>query len=82
LNNENATEKYYFSNYYGNINWHLCTLLFQFSVSWSSEMQCGVIDLETWMQHTTLCCILNTWISFLFLCFWWNTRGTKFSYNA
>jgi hypothetical protein len=29
-----------------------------------------------------LCCILDTWILFLLLCFWENIHGTKFSYIA
>jgi len=43
----------------------LIVLLFQFSVSLSSEMQFGVIHLET--GQTTLICILDTLISLLFV---------------
>ena len=45
---ENTAEKYQFSNYNGNIYVHLCVPPFHFNVSWSSEMQLGVIYLETW----------------------------------
>jgi hypothetical protein len=45
---DNATEKYQFSNYSSNIYLHLCVPHFQCSVSWSSEMLFGVIYLETW----------------------------------
>jgi hypothetical protein len=45
---ENATEKYQFSNFSGDIYLHLWVLPFNISVSWSSEMQFGVIYLKTW----------------------------------
>jgi hypothetical protein len=45
---ENATEKYQFNKRNGNIYVHLCVPLFHLSVSWFSEMQFGVIYLETW----------------------------------
>ena len=45
---EDATEKYLFSNYSGNIYLHLHVLLFHFIVSWFSEMRFGVIHLEAW----------------------------------
>jgi len=44
---EDSTEKYQFSNYIGNIYLQLCVLLFHFS-SCFSEMQFGMIYLETW----------------------------------
>jgi hypothetical protein len=44
----NGTEKYPFSTYSGNIYVHLCVPPFQFSVSWFSEMQFGVIYLASW----------------------------------
>ena len=48
FHHEDATEKYMFSNYIGNIYLELCVPLFHFSVSWFSEMQFGVIYLKTW----------------------------------
>jgi hypothetical protein len=39
LQQENATVKYQFSNYNGNIHWHLCFPLFHFSVSWCTLTQ-------------------------------------------
>jgi len=47
FNQDNATEKNQFSNFNGSIYWHLCVPLFYFSISWSSEMQFGMIYLET-----------------------------------
>jgi hypothetical protein len=44
---EDATEKYQFSNYSGNIYLQICVWLFHFSVSWFLEMQFGVIYFET-----------------------------------
>jgi hypothetical protein len=41
-------EQYLFRNFIGSIYWHLCFPFFHFSVSWSSEMQFGVIYLKTW----------------------------------
>jgi hypothetical protein len=53
FHHKNCTEKYQFSN--NNATMYLClrTLFFQFSVSWSSKMQFGVIYLKTWgsTQH-------------------------------
>ena len=45
---EDSTEKYQFSNYSGNIYLQLCVVLFHFSFSWFSEMQFGMIYIETW----------------------------------
>jgi hypothetical protein len=45
---EDATEKYQFCNYNSYIYLYLCVLLFNFSVSYSSEMQLCMIYLETW----------------------------------
>ena len=59
----------------------LCVPIFHFSVRWFSVMQFGVIYLKTW-GSTQPCCILNICILFSFLCFWWNTHGTEFSYTA
>jgi len=41
-------EKCQFSNYNGNIYLQLCVPLFDFSVSWFSEMEFGVIYFKTW----------------------------------
>jgi hypothetical protein len=51
---EDATEKYQFSNFSGSLYWHLCVPHFHFRVSRSSEMQFGVIYLKTWgdIQHS------------------------------
>jgi len=69
FHHENNAEKYQFSSYNGGIYWLLCVLLFQFSVSWSSEMQFDAVP-QNMGWHTILCCILVTWISFLFVvCF-------------
>jgi hypothetical protein len=48
FHHENSTEKYQFSNTNGNIYLCLCALLFQISVSWSSEPHFHVIHLETY----------------------------------
>ena len=48
LRQENATEKYQFRNFGGSTYWHLCFSFFHFSVSWSSDVQFGVIYLKTW----------------------------------
>jgi hypothetical protein len=40
-------KKNQFSNFSGSIYWHLYVTLFYFSVRWSSEMQFGMINLET-----------------------------------
>jgi hypothetical protein len=45
---EDATEKYQFSNYNGHIYLQLCVPLFHFRVSWFPEMQFGVIYFKTW----------------------------------
>jgi len=44
---EDVTEKYHFINYNDSIYLQLCVLLFHYSVSWLSEMQFGVMYLET-----------------------------------
>ena len=44
---EDANEKYQFSNYNGNTYLQLCVPFFHFSVSWLSEMQSGVIYFKT-----------------------------------
>jgi hypothetical protein len=41
-------EKYKFRDFSGSIYWHMCVPLFDFSALWFSEMQFGVIYLETW----------------------------------
>jgi hypothetical protein len=45
---ETASEKYQFTDCSGKVYWCLCAPLFQFSVSWSSKVQFGVIYLKTW----------------------------------
>jgi len=42
---------YQFSNFRGNIYWHLHVPFSHFSVSWLSELQFGVIYLETWVAN-------------------------------
>jgi hypothetical protein len=50
FHHKDATEKYPFSNYSGNIYLELWVALFQLSVSRFSEMQFGVKYLETWVS--------------------------------
>jgi len=45
---EDATEIYQSSNYSFNIYLQWCVMLFNFSVSWYSEIRFGMIYLETW----------------------------------
>jgi len=53
---ENATVKYQFSNYNGNIYWHLCFPLFHFSVSWCTSTQ-----YSTWQtQHLVTLIMIQT----------------------
>ena len=51
---EHATEKYQFSNCNGNVYVHFCVPPFHFSVSWSSEMQFGVIYLESGVARNSM----------------------------
>jgi hypothetical protein len=71
-------KKYQFLNKNGNIYLCLHAPLFQFSVRWSSEMQFGLIYLKTWASTQPPRCILDTWISFLFLDFKCNMHNIKF----
>ena len=59
---EDATEKYQFSNYNDNMYLQLCVLFFHYSVSWLSEMQFRVMYLETLG-------ITQTYVVFLILVF-------------
>ena len=55
----------------------ICVLPFHFRVSRSSEMQFGVIYLETWGGIQPL---LHSWhLNFALVCYWWNTNGIEFS---
>jgi len=57
-----------------------CVLCFSILVS-VDPWNAGWYDIsQNGGWHTNLSCILDTWILFLFLCFWQNTHGTKFSY--
>jgi hypothetical protein len=48
VHQEDTTKEYLVSNFCGSIYWLLCVLLLHLSVHWSSEMQFGMIYLETW----------------------------------
>jgi hypothetical protein len=60
------------------------TCMFCFSILVSFDPQKCSLELYTSKKgwHTNLCCILGTWILFLFLCFWQNTHSAEFSYIA
>jgi hypothetical protein len=71
---EDATEKYQFSNYNSYIYLHLCIPLFSFRVSCSSQMQFCI----TWGSTQPYVAFLTTWLSFFFVCF----CGTHTSPNS
>jgi hypothetical protein len=68
---ENATVKYQFSNYNGNIYWHLYFPLFHFSVSWCTSTQYSThqtptpcdSDHDSWFKHLhcLLYCMFLLW---------------------
>jgi hypothetical protein len=74
---EDATEKYKFRDFTGSIYWHLCVPLFHFSAIWYSEMQFGVIYLETW-GGTQLRIAFST-LAFHFFFFRTHTAPTSLS---
>jgi len=56
FHHEDATEKYQFSNYNGNIYLKWRVSLFHFCVRWFSKMHFGVKYLQTWVAH-----MLHSW---------------------
>ena len=56
---ENTTEKYQFMSCSGSIYLYMSVQIFHFSVSWSSEMQFGVMYLDTW-GNTQPCVAFST----------------------
>ena len=78
FHHEDVTEKYPFSNYSGNIYLQLWVALFQCSVSRFSEIEFGVIYLETWGSTQPYFAFLTL----LFLGFWWITHGPEISYTV
>jgi hypothetical protein len=78
FHHKNATEKYQYSNNFGNVDVHVCVLFFLLCVSWSSEMYFGMIYIKT-LGSTELHVAFRTLV-FVLCCFVYSGTCTSSSF--